>query len=332
MKKIKRKSDHCLNCGEEFVSSTNYCPNCGQQNTNNYQSVRTLLSDFFSNYFSVEARMVKTILPFLFQPGKITIDFIEGRRLKFAHPIRWYLVISLFHFFFFNMVVDVDDEESNRNQQKAIRITGDENFDTIEKVDSLLSLPDSIKTKYDDDWQVNDYEYNVMDAMTQADTFSVQQIYDSLALQDKPFLERTSSLIMIKSLKSNAGDLNGYLLEKVPIIMFFILPLYGLLLKAFFYRKGLYIKHLVHSLNIHSFFFFILTLAWILDLIGFNIEDYVIGIAFLISSVYIIISFHRVYQQGYAMVILKIFGIGMLYIIMASIVMIIGVLVSMLFM
>jgi hypothetical protein len=332
MKKIKRKNNHCLNCGAEFDDSTNYCPRCGQENTNNYQSVKILMGDFLNNYFSFDSRFIRTIPPFLFKPGLITNEFVDGKRLKYAHPIRWYLVISLFHFFFFNLMVNSENSDNNINNRKAIRFNSGNTYNSQEEIDSLLSTPDSLRYSYDDDWQVNEFEYGVMIAMTNVDSFSVAQIYDSLNLDDKPFLERASSTIMIKSFKSKTGELNSYIFEKIPMIMFFILPLYGLLLKVFFYKKGLYIKHLIHSLHIHSLFFFLFTFVWIINLIAPDIANYIIGLALFLITLYITISFKNVYRQKYPIVILKMLGTGILYQILASLVLLIGILISMLFM
>ena len=103
--KIRRKSNHCLNCDSLLDSVYNYCPMCGQENNDNNVSLTTLLQDFFSNYFSFDSRFGKSFKPFLFKPGFLTNMFIEGKRMSYAHPLRLYLIISLFYFFVCSLIV-----------------------------------------------------------------------------------------------------------------------------------------------------------------------------------------------------------------------------------
>ena len=103
--RIRRKQNNCLNCGASLDGTYNYCPICGQENNDNNVSFGTLLNDFFSNYFAFDSRFAKSIGPFIFKPGFLTNRYMEGKRMSYAHPLRLYLVISLFYFFIFSVVV-----------------------------------------------------------------------------------------------------------------------------------------------------------------------------------------------------------------------------------
>ncbi len=119
--KIRRKSNHCLNCDAMLDSVYNYCPMCGQENNDNNVSLATLLQDFFSNYFSFDSRFAKSIKPFLFKPGFLTNMFMEGKRMSYAHPLRLYLIISLFYFFVCSLIVKdmLQDADRQINQASA---------------------------------------------------------------------------------------------------------------------------------------------------------------------------------------------------------------------
>jgi predicted RNA-binding Zn-ribbon protein involved in translation (DUF1610 family) len=331
MKRTRRKSDHCLNCGERIDKDFNFCPNCGQENTDNYVTTRTLIGEFLNNYFSFDSRFIRTFGPFLFKPGKITQVFLDGKRLLYANPVRWYLVISLFHFLMLNQFEGVND--SIKNSDGIVNFgDGDTDFGKDE-IDSLLKVPDSLKYEYDEnDIQLNNYEFALIEAMAQADTFSNNQIYDSLNIDQKPFFTKIVSTIIIKSVNSSQGAVNAYILEQVPLIVFFILPLYALILKIFYYRKGYYIMHLIHSLHIHSFLFFILGIGWAYCWLIAEVPDTVAIIGFTLASVYIIFSSRRLYQQGVGLIILKTLSIGFLYILLVSFVFLIGILLSVLLM
>ncbi|MGB5929251.1 MAG: DUF3667 domain-containing protein, partial [Cyclobacteriaceae bacterium] len=84
--KKRRKTSHCLNCGLDLDQNANFCQRCGQENTDNNVSFSTLARDFISNYFSLDGRFGRSIMPFLFSPGKLTTEFISGRRKTYMHP------------------------------------------------------------------------------------------------------------------------------------------------------------------------------------------------------------------------------------------------------
>ncbi|MEO1051611.1 MAG: DUF3667 domain-containing protein [Bacteroidota bacterium] len=137
--RIRRRTSECLNCGFSLDKVYNFCPNCGQSNNNNNVSFGTLISDFFSNYFSLDSRFGRTIKPFLFKPGYLTIMYNKGRRMAFANPVRLYLILSLFYFFTINLA-DLDDDDQQNNQKPLINIsnTDDTRLKRIKGVDSAV--------------------------------------------------------------------------------------------------------------------------------------------------------------------------------------------------
>lgn len=102
--KVRRKVKHCLNCNALLNEVYNFCPMCGQENNDNNVSFITLINDFFSNYFAFDSKLAKTVVPFFTRPGFITNRYIEGKRVSYAHPLRMYLIISLFYFFIWTLI------------------------------------------------------------------------------------------------------------------------------------------------------------------------------------------------------------------------------------
>jgi len=119
-----------------------------------------------------------------------------------------------------------------------------------------------------------------------------------------------------------------YLLSKIPLILFFILPVYGLILKLFFYKKGHYIIHLIHSLHLHAFVFAWMSIVWLGVLLAGIESLHLIWISLLILSMYFVKSMRTLYGQSYGILILK-YGItGMLYTIAGSTVLVVGIVLS----
>ena len=78
-----------------------FCPHCGQQ-TNDELTVALLFYNTITNYFSFDARFIKSIVPLLFKPGYLPKVFIEVKRSIYLHPGQLYLFISVLFFFLTN--------------------------------------------------------------------------------------------------------------------------------------------------------------------------------------------------------------------------------------
>jgi hypothetical protein len=198
------------------------------------------------------------------------------------------------------------------------------------KFDSLYYLPDSLHSK--DDWPISDHYFTLIDDMNKADELTPKQILDSLRLDNLPFVRRIATRQLVKINHETSASLLTYVLRQIPIIMFFILPLYAFVLKLFYWKKGLYIKHLIHSLHIHSFFFFALTIAWIVRLIfGEALENTPGTVAIFISAIYIAISLKKVYLVTWGWTIVRFFMIGIIYSLVLTFTMGIGFVISLAF-
>lgn len=88
----------CPNC--EQVADGMFCSHCGQKTIDHTdRSVRHLVAEFLGNLFFLDNRLFVTFRYFLLFPGKMTVEFLEGKRRKFLPPITLFLFINLIYFF-----------------------------------------------------------------------------------------------------------------------------------------------------------------------------------------------------------------------------------------
>lgn len=318
--KKRRKTSKCLNCEQTLQDKHNYCPNCGQENTNNEVSIGLLLREFTSNVFSFDSRFAHTIKPFLFNPGKMTEAFIAGKRVFYANPIRWYLVISIFHFFFFSKVFEPTVEDK---KHRIIKDSSDTL--TVAQFDSLYHLPDSL---HGDGWPVTEQQLSLINNLNSTTSMTADEVSDSLNFDRYSSIRRFALKQVVRFDQENRATIIRYAERQIPIIIFFVLPVFALLLKLFFWRRGLYIKHLIHSIHIHSFFFFLMGWVWALSLIIEDFEDWGIWLTLLATSIYIVFSFKKVYKIKKRWAIFRLFFIGIIYYFLLAIAIIIGGLIS----
>jgi len=106
----------CKNCGKVFYDDYKFCPDCGQDKREKL-TIGLLFRNTFGNYLSVDSRILKSIIPILFKPGKLTKTFNSGQRQKYLHPARFYLFATLVFFFLFSF--DSDDNEKSDSEFEA---------------------------------------------------------------------------------------------------------------------------------------------------------------------------------------------------------------------
>ena len=67
----------CQNCEKQHHKDDNFCPHCGQSTVDDL-TIGVLFYNTISNYFSFDARFLKSFLPLMFKPGYLAARFIEG--------------------------------------------------------------------------------------------------------------------------------------------------------------------------------------------------------------------------------------------------------------
>ena len=88
----------CLNCGHPFNGDEKFCPFCGQKNTSKKLSFSVFINNLFSGFLSYDSRFWRTFIPLLIKPGKVSREYIEGKRARFVNPFRFYLSVSIIFF------------------------------------------------------------------------------------------------------------------------------------------------------------------------------------------------------------------------------------------
>lgn len=103
-----RKESNCLNCGAEVTDR--FCSHCGQENIEPRENFWQLLVHFFNDFTHFDGKFFSTLRVLLLQPGKLTCEYIAGRRAGYLHPIRMYLFIS-FAFFILQYLIPSPEED-----------------------------------------------------------------------------------------------------------------------------------------------------------------------------------------------------------------------------
>lgn len=86
----------CTDCGE--VVSGNFCSNCGQP-THVHRSLLHLGEELLHGVMHFDARIWRTLPLLLLNPGKLTREWIEGKRTRYVSPLAIFLFTVFLMFF-----------------------------------------------------------------------------------------------------------------------------------------------------------------------------------------------------------------------------------------
>jgi hypothetical protein len=214
----------CRNCG--FEDAGNYCSRCGQSFGELKKPFRVIFTDLLSS-LSLDSRIFRTIPVFLFQPGRITVEFLQGKRKKYMPPVRLYLFLSILFFFVVRYAADrqIDDIVQVRQNGQTV------NVDTVLNQRGIIDITTDVGTD------------------TEAET-------------ESRLGERISRVINDRELYVNnfLNNLSYALFLLMPLFALLLQILY-------IRRNRYYIEHLIFSLNIHSFALFLMSMIFFLRLL-----------------------------------------------------------------
>lgn len=211
----------CLNCGAELAGR--WCAQCGQRAATPRPTLHGLLHEATHELAHLDGKIIRTVSLLLFKPGALTVEFLEGKRVRSVTPIRIYLLCSLLFF-------------------------------------GTLSLLPTRKM-------------NVK--VTRGDAQLVQA---AEKVQKDP------------SLLTNA------LQSAFPKAMFILMPLFALIVIAFYWRaEKMYVPHFYFAVHYHAFAFVVLAIFEALSPIRFLAMRIFRLTLLLLLFVYLGIALRRVY-------------------------------------
>jgi hypothetical protein len=292
------ESRNCLNCGTNLRGQ--YCGHCGQRSRSRLISLWELVSDAFGDLFELDSRLWKTLVPLIFHPGRLTRDYLEGKRARFMPPFRMYLVLSLVFFVvaFFNP----REELSLLFEEPA-----------TEEVASTDDEEGGLIIAFDDEGNEirSEGDCDVEDA-------DVEGIPDWLARRLTPQrLEQVCEQIHADDGKS----LLDKVINNVPTALIVLLPLMALVLKALYpLSRRYYVEHLLFFVHLHAFMFLLITLQILfVRLAGIvGLPELATTLTVVVTSfyvpVYLFVAMRRVYGQGRFVTFLKYIVLMLAYI------------------
>jgi len=334
--------DHpnCLNCGADLRGQ--YCGICGQRARGRLISLWELLQDAFGDLFEIDSRLWRTLIPLLIRPGRLTRDYLEGKRARYMPPFRMYLVLSVIFFviaFFdpqddLSLLFEPEPEptaEEIAEKREATEADVNEVLDDLTE-EGVITADQAAAVYDDDDIDVTIYGDDEgglnfhIDPVTGDCEFSGQEELPEWLKRrlTKERLEATCERIGADEGKT----LGNLVADNIPIALIVLLPFMALVLKALYpLSRRYFVEHLLFFVHFHAFFFLILTLQILFSrLAGLIRLPEAIGILVLVAAsfyipVYLYKAMRLVYGQNFFVTFIKYITLVIAYMVGATLTM-----------
>src|SRR5712691_3282657 len=330
---------HCENCGAQLTGR--YCAQCGQAAIDYRRSFRHVIVDVLDSFLNWDSKFFATIVLLIVKPWRLTNEFLAGRRVRYLHPARLYLLASIIFFFAVNYwTKGIHMDPSKLGPKDRAEIQAD-----LEKED----LPPDVRAKLQ---KVLEESSPMPAPPVQPSTPAAPLASGAPSLSSPsspspapssgsaktfgPVTERPFAVIDKPStpfeqwLEARAKEKMGEhgtkmglfistLFNNLPYMMLCCIPLFAFVLKILYIRRHIfYIDHLIYALHIHTFFYTAVMLI-VLATIGLNrfasgvFAGWMIALLWIAFVVQIFLSIRRVYRQGWFISTLKFFTGGFIY-------------------
>ncbi|PQB03722.1 DUF3667 domain-containing protein [Aureitalea marina] len=154
----KFRGAECLNCGHPLDLTDRYCSYCSQMNTTKPLTLSDFFGEFIGSIITYDSRFRYTLKDLLLKPGTISRNYVDGSRLKYANPFRFFLSVSIIYFLVQSLITLITGENQLFNDQAdpnfqgiTITPTEDGNFELAAKdVQDSVKLDSVLRTQVAD--------------------------------------------------------------------------------------------------------------------------------------------------------------------------------------
>lgn len=247
----------CPNCGAAV--SGNFCHACGQETVLHPPSTREFVHEFIGHYVALEGKLWKSLKLLLFRPGLLTLEYINGRRVRYIQPLRLYLTLSVI---FFTVL-----QYGGHNLINA----GDG------KPQAAATVKDAKAAHADAD--ADDASASAAAAATSASGPAAELVHEDSPGEKHRLTRKLSTKVANVNQHwadklTQFGDMTGQEQKQLikeafyndtPYAVFFMMPLFALYLKVLYLGSGRrYGEHLLFALHTNGFAYLAYTLMLLL--------------------------------------------------------------------
>src|SRR5207244_8635498 len=302
------------------------------------RSFRHVIVDVLDSFLNWDSKFLATIGLLIVKPWRLTNEFLAGRRVRYVHPLRLYLLASILFFFVVNYwAKSIHADPSKLSAEDRAEIAADPDIPPAVKarirgaLDAKGQTQPEAQTSPSPQAAVTPQPSVIGSPPPSVTSPSPSGDFGPLVQFDKPpsdpfekWLEQRAKEKMGEH-GSKMALFIATLFSNLPYMMLCCIPLFAFVLKVLYVRKRIfYIDHLVYALHIHSFAYLAIMLIVLITL-GLNrsipgaFAGWIIAALWITFATQIFLSIRRVYRQGWFFTVFKFFLVGFAYLIVLSV-------------
>jgi len=303
---------HCEDCGVELHG--HYCSNCGQVAVDYRRSFRHVIADVAESFLNWDSKFTKSLGLLVIRPGWLTNQFVAGRRTRYLHPLRLYLLVSIVFFLCVRLAPiqtrpQVAPDMTPKDRAEVEEAMKNPAIPSLVREEVLKSLAERTKTPG---------SKKPGPAAIPSPTPPPVVTRDQLGDRSSPGWLKRKVKEKIGPHGSNVQLLSKTLRDNFSTMMLFCIPLFALVLKILYLRqRRFYIEHLVYALHIHAFFYIALLLTVFSAIAASRwvpaMEGPLIWLCVLAILAQVFLSIRQVYRQSWFVTTFKFFFGGLIY-------------------
>jgi hypothetical protein len=351
-KSLKYRGEKCLNCDQKLDKSERFCPNCSQLNSTKKLHFKDLFNELFGSIFAYDSRIMLTLRVLLFKPGKISKEYVEGRRMRYANPFRFYLSVSIV-FFLLSGLISKFTEYTKTYKEEIQKSTLPSNIKTLDDEETVKIVQEALKEsniKVPDSALINLNTKNFR-KINKEIVYLTEAQFDSISRGERlykrariynDFYSKNNTLkphealhqighnnsaynrwlykkvIDFRFFKDNPDVAYNYFISKLPVVIFLFMPIFAMFIKLIYIRKNkyTYMEHLVFAFHVQSMLFVLLIFSEIFDYVF--VTSLFTTSALFVFGFYLYKAMRKFYEQGRFKTIVKFMILNSLFTILAS--------------
>jgi hypothetical protein len=337
-RKLSGQLTHCENCGAQLTGK--YCGQCGQPAIDYRRSFRHVIVDVLDSFLNWDSKFFATLALLIVKPWRLTNDFLAGKRVRYVHPLRLYLLASILFFFAANYSAkSIHLQTGNLSPKDRAQLEAELKNENIRpdariKIERALNLSPSPSPAVQADEKASP-KPEEPGASDQGDFGPILQMGPKNRADEPAFFQSGNpSTPFEKWIETRAKEKIGEhgskaqlfvstVINNLPYMMLCCIPLFAFVLRILYIRRRVfYIDHLVYALHIHTFAYVAIMLIVLLTIGLKRLAPSTTGwiaILWLAFAAQILLSIRRVYRQGWFFSVFKFFVGGFAYLLVLSV-------------
>ncbi len=176
---LSPEHEHCLNCA--LALDGHYCANCGQS-AHVHRTLSAFFHDLLHGVLHFEGKIWRTLPVWVWRPGRLTREYIDGKRAKYISPIALFLFVVFVTYALFSALgggIKLD-AESAPNAEATMQ-------EAYAEVDAAVALKQAeLKTTTDDPAKIAKLESELAELTQQRRTMAAIGDVTGVDIGDTP--------------------------------------------------------------------------------------------------------------------------------------------------